>query len=245
MSVKNRNSIVTDGLVFYVDAGNEDSYPGSGTTWSDLVGSNDGTLTNGPTYDSGNGGRIVFDGVNDSVEMGGSDTIASSITEGSWSCWFKSTQADSIGYLTSLKRTTDSESPSTLFSVILNRLNTSLTVSNGRLMILARNSANSGWNTTTFENGYNDGEWYNVAATASSSSLTLYVNGSSVSVSSGDNSLPSITGNTRPFSIGHFDSGNNPTLSLNGSIANASFYNRALSASEVLQNYNALKNRFI
>ena len=63
MSYKYGPSIVTDGLVFYVDSGNDKSYPGTGTTWSDLIGSNDGTLTNGPTYDSANGGSIVFDGV--------------------------------------------------------------------------------------------------------------------------------------------------------------------------------------
>src|SRR6056300_246225 len=63
----NNAPIVTDGLVFYVDAGNSNSYPGSGGTWTDLVGGNDGTLTNGPTYNSGNGGSIVFDGVDDSV----------------------------------------------------------------------------------------------------------------------------------------------------------------------------------
>ena len=57
MSVKSSVGVVTDGLVFYVDAGNGNSYPGSGTTWSDLVGGNDGTLTNGPTYTtSGTGG---------------------------------------------------------------------------------------------------------------------------------------------------------------------------------------------
>ena len=58
-------TIVTDGLVFAVDAANYQSYPGSGTTWSDLVNGNDGTLTNGPTFDSGNGGSIVFDGSDD------------------------------------------------------------------------------------------------------------------------------------------------------------------------------------
>ena len=63
----NNAPIVTDGLVFYVDAGNSNSYPGSGTTWSDLIGSNDGALTNGPTFDSANGGSIVFDGTNDYV----------------------------------------------------------------------------------------------------------------------------------------------------------------------------------
>jgi len=62
--------IVTDGLVFAVDAANYESYPGSGTTWSDLVGSNNGTLINGPTFDSGNGGSIVFDGTNDYIDCG-------------------------------------------------------------------------------------------------------------------------------------------------------------------------------
>ena len=236
--------IITDGLVFAVDAANRKSYTSGSDTWVDLAGSNDGTLTNGPTFDSGDGGGIVFDGTDDLVEMGGSNTIASSITEGSWSCWFKSTQAGSIGYLASLKRTANNETASTFFSLILNRINTGLTVSNGRLMILARNSTNTDWNFVTFENGYNDGNWYNVAATTSSSSLTLYVNGLQVATSTGDKSLPSITGNTRPFTVGDFDLAETTNFHLDGSIANVSFYNKALTSTEVLQNYNALKSRF-
>lgn len=59
-------SVVTNGLVLNLDAANVKSYPGSGTAWSDLSGrGNNGTLTNGPTFSSGNGGSIVFDGVND------------------------------------------------------------------------------------------------------------------------------------------------------------------------------------
>jgi hypothetical protein len=58
--------IVTNGLKLALDAGNFNSYPGSGTTWSDLSGqSNTATLTNGPTFNSGNGGNIVFDGTDD------------------------------------------------------------------------------------------------------------------------------------------------------------------------------------
>jgi len=61
-------SIVTSGLVLYLDAANSRSYPGSGTSWFDLSGNgNNGTLTNGPTFNSGNGGSIVFDGVNDYI----------------------------------------------------------------------------------------------------------------------------------------------------------------------------------
>ena len=59
-------TIVTNGLVLHLDAGNPASYPGSGTTWTDLSGNgNDGTLVNGVGYDSANGGSLVFDGVND------------------------------------------------------------------------------------------------------------------------------------------------------------------------------------
>ena len=62
--------IVTDGLVLCLDAGNRKSYPGSGTSWVDMSGNNNtGTLTNGPTFGGGNGGSIVFDGVNDFVNF--------------------------------------------------------------------------------------------------------------------------------------------------------------------------------
>jgi hypothetical protein len=64
------SGIVTDGLVLWLDAGVTSSYPGSGTTWTDLSGNgNNGTLTNGPTYSSTNGGVIVFDGVDDFVTV--------------------------------------------------------------------------------------------------------------------------------------------------------------------------------
>lgn len=59
-------TIVTDGLRLYLDAGNASSYPGSGTTWTDLSGfGNNFTLINGPTYTTESGGAIVFDGTND------------------------------------------------------------------------------------------------------------------------------------------------------------------------------------
>ena len=65
------SNIVTDGLVLHLDAGNTSSYPGTGTIWSDLTSNdNDGTLINGPVYNSSNGGTISFDGVNDYVDTG-------------------------------------------------------------------------------------------------------------------------------------------------------------------------------
>ena len=61
---------ITDGLVLCLDAANTKSYPGSGTTWTDLSGNGyNGTLVNGPTYSSANGGVIVLDGVNDYIDV--------------------------------------------------------------------------------------------------------------------------------------------------------------------------------
>ena len=64
-------NIVRDGLVLYLDAGSPNSYQGSGTTWKDIskVNQNNGTLVNGPTFNSANGGSIVFDGTNDFVTL--------------------------------------------------------------------------------------------------------------------------------------------------------------------------------
>ena len=63
--------IVEDGLVLALDAGNTKSYPGSGTTWTDLSGNgNNGSLVNGVGYNSGNLGSLSFDGVNDYVNFG-------------------------------------------------------------------------------------------------------------------------------------------------------------------------------
>ena len=67
--------IVTDGLVLCLDAADLNSYPTTGTTWFDLAGSNNGTLTNGPTFSgTGASSSIVFDGVDDYVSVSGNDS---------------------------------------------------------------------------------------------------------------------------------------------------------------------------
>lgn len=70
MSLNHSPAIVTDGLVFCLDAGNSRSYPKSGTTWTDLKGSNNATLNNGPAFDSANRGSITTDGTNDYIDTG-------------------------------------------------------------------------------------------------------------------------------------------------------------------------------
>jgi hypothetical protein len=73
MALSHNPRIVTDGLVLCLDAANPKSYSGSGTTWKDLSGNgNNGTLVNGVGYNSGNGGSLSFDGVNDYVDLSSS-----------------------------------------------------------------------------------------------------------------------------------------------------------------------------
>ena len=68
MGLVHHPNVVTDGLVYYADAGNRRSFPATGTTWTDIAGVNNSTLQNGGTgltFDSANGGSIVFDGTDD------------------------------------------------------------------------------------------------------------------------------------------------------------------------------------
>ena len=100
MSIFYNPRIVTDGLVLALDAGNTKSYPGSGTTWTDLSGrGNTGTLTNGPTYSSANGGSIVFDGTNDHVTMSGNNIsgLSAETTDFSICIWVKYNSTASYG----------------------------------------------------------------------------------------------------------------------------------------------------
>ena len=71
-----RNKIIEDSISYYFDASQLRSYPGSGTTWTNLYGiGKNGTLTNGPTFTSARGGGIVFDGTNDYVSLGDPNTL--------------------------------------------------------------------------------------------------------------------------------------------------------------------------
>ena len=99
MGIAYNPKIVTNGLVLALDAGNTKSYPGSGTTWTDLSGNgNTGTLTNGPTYSSTNGGSLVFDGVDDYVSVTMPNPFAETII-----VWVKSntTNWNETGWITS------------------------------------------------------------------------------------------------------------------------------------------------
>lgn len=75
MAIFNNPRIITDGLVFALDAANTKSYSGNGTIWTDIIKSKTGTLTNGPTYSSSNKGYMIFDGTNDFASFSNDDDL--------------------------------------------------------------------------------------------------------------------------------------------------------------------------
>ena len=223
--------IVTDGLVFAVDAANKKSYPGSGTTWKDLSGNgNDGTLTNGPTFDSGNGGSIIFDGADDYIIV--------PVTN------FNTVLTNSITLET--------------FINISNTIGYQL-IGGGQDNVLYRYTAAFNWNQTgqpnkigfdleavngqvrlTSTSTYTSNNWLHLVGIYDGSIAKFYVNNILEDIDTGT------SGNINNFD--GFIIGRDIDLSagrvFNGKMACYKVYNRALSTSEVSQNYNALKSRF-
>jgi hypothetical protein len=218
--------IVTDGLVLCLDAGNTKSYPGSGTTWTDLSGKgNTGTLTNGPTFSSANGGSIVFDGSNDGVQLPGTNLSLNQMTISSWNY---STDYVQNGHL--FEKTTDGTT-NTQYSLLLG------TDGNIRFRTFGlRFSLDLAAPMTAVNN-----QWNNIVATWDGTYKKIYVNG--VLTATSDVLIDSVTANsTGPAYIGI--AGNFSANPFNGRISNTTIYNRALTASEVQQNFNALRGRF-
>lgn len=227
MSVKNRNSVVTDGLVFYVDASNPNSYPGSGTTWTDLIEGVNGTLTNGPTYNSGNGGYIDFDGSNDYVDVTGINV--STLSAFTVEAWVYPTSNSSDGTVFgNFGSNTSTRSFLLYWDVGDGALGFDWLVATSAFYRTGPTVANGSLNA-----------WNHVVGTCSGSQIQLYVNGSSI----GTASVSGTINNNSGFRLGATQE---PGLrALNGNIAVAKVYDKVLSSAEVTQNYNALKNRFI
>ena len=211
--------IVTNGLVFCLNAADKNSYPGSGTTWTDVSGNgNTGTLTNGPTFNSANGGYIVFDGVDDYINCGNSSSVQ--ITVGSIAAWVK-TSSPGGGYR----------------SIIAKQNAWGLFAADS--ILVTYDWGNVATRTTSINIA--DGTWKYVTMTFTetvgtpSNNAIVYLNGNSVLTTTIKHSNQSANLHVAEANANQY---------LNGNIANAQVYNRVLSATEVLQNYNAQKSRF-
>lgn len=217
-STLNYKSIVTRGLSIHFDASAKDSYPETGTSWFDLVTSTTGTLTNGPTYSSSNGGSILFDGTNDRVSTG---IFPNGVR--TYMIWIKYNSATgTAGYQLTGTQQGDAYT-------YTGRQD------NGNPYTYGGSGGNGG---ATTDYTLNTATWYYQGFTlASNGNLGIYVNGSLLETKTG-NGLGSTP--TSEFSIGCI----NTNHFVNGNIAVVHLYNRVLSTAEVLQNYNSQKSRF-
>jgi len=212
--------IIEDGLLISLDASNTRSYPGTGTTWTDLKGRNNGTLTNGPTFSGDNGGSLVFDGTDDYVDLSTSFLDVSANQGLTISVWIKTT--DSSGNIFTYVSSGTSDF---FFTVNSNALRFQWTTYAGKSVTQT---------TATGTSNIADGDWHLLVGTRDSTGVfRVYVDG----VLEG-------TSSSSPQSGALSASGGSlcPTLASNCSLFCA--YDRELTADEIRQNYSATIGRY-
>ena len=223
MSFSFSPSIIKDGLVLYLDAANTRSYVSGSTIWTDIsrVGNN-GLLINGPTFSRDGGGSVVFDGNDDYTLLPGS-ILNSTYT------------IDSCIYLRGNRFT------------ILNNFNDDSNTKNNQIgtdgsrnlyFQLSLNNNTYFYTTTTLTLNIN--QWYIVSFTRNGTTAKIYVNGAEIPITVVGSSALDLQTYTSNYTIGV----NRSLNYTNGFISSLRIYNRALTPSEVLQNFNSTKSRF-
>jgi len=246
--------IVKENLVLHLDAGDSDSYGGSGTTWTDLAGSNDATLTNGPVYSSAGGGSFALDGTNDYGAISSHSSFQfGSNTDYTLEIWFRFDDYASGGAgwdkpLITNHLTSDNPRTGWMLGLAGYAYGTE-----GQARAIATNSTPYGndfgpGTDPTYGSGtdgtlINDGNWHHLLLTVDrDGNAVIYVNGVA-EVSSSMGTTANID-NTKELWLGrHQWSGG--VLTLEGNISIVRIYNKSLTSGEVLQNYEALKGRFV
>ena len=223
-----KRGIVQDGLVLNLDAAVDASYPGNGTIWYDLAGNNSGTLTNSPTFDRDNGGSIVFDGTNDYANLGTASSLfpGPSITA-SLFCWVK---------------------PSTVSSSNIPIGNQYTSGHRLYIGIYSDGYWDVGFGDYYWNYNYSGSKivattnWTLVSLIITAGSAVLYVNGQKSITKTTDTSVT--LGGFFSMGVYFFNGSIDGNYQEACNIALTQIYNRALSANEVQQNYNATKGRF-
>jgi hypothetical protein len=218
MSFNYSPKVVTSGLSLYLDAANQRSYSGSGTTWYNLVSpSNNGTLVNSPTFSSNNAGVIVTNGSNNYISI----TLPTFSSTYSISFWVKPLALPAgAGSEIQLFGSPGDVASISLYAAVSNTYkflswnggtgrtgNTTLSINNWYNFVMVNST-----NTVFYLNGATDGTFANTATLNSGAATFACINGTS--------------------------------RFLNSNLGTIIFYNKALSSAEVLQNYNATKTRF-
>lgn len=229
---------VTNGLVLSLDAAKRDSYPGSGTAWRDISGNgNNGTLTNGPTFNSDNGGSIVFDGVDDFALINNPSTIRNQ--DFTISVWINPGVQNAA-----IISIIDFDHAGSPFQGWVMQSEDATT---NRYFYLAWNDGAQFQPTGGGSFGAGKGiqittsVWQNIIYSKSGTTLLGYKDGSQIYTGTAGNGNVNYAAN-KNIQIGGCISV--PSRNYKGNIPLVQIYNRALTASEVLQNYNAQKSRY-
>ena len=220
--------VVSDGIVGCWDAAGKRSYPGTGTTWYDVVGGNNGTLVNGGsglTFDSANCGSIVFDGSDDYTTATDFDDVSpvSGTNSFTFDMWVYLDNTNAITFMT---QRVDSN----------NRWSWWWNASSDMYFNVwtSGSDASSG----AYNHSFTADNWYYLALVRDGNTILFYID-SALKYSA--SYTHSITAKAAGLNFG-YDQQN--YSSLDGKIALVHAYSKALSASEVLQNYHATKGRF-
>ena len=235
MGFSHQPNIITDGLVTALDASDKVSYGGSGTTWTDLTATgNDGTLTNGTSFETGslvgNNGTLVFDGSNDYVQIGQIDCSTYTI-----SMWFN---LDSL------------PSGDNFFVMIrqgFNPVNYGIYINaSGEIHTYGVSSTANHFTNTSVAVG--TGAWTNLTFTKdwTTSKDEIYINGElkygPTSFSAGSYEFNNSSQSYNFTDIARNVTNNNSFV--DGKITNCFIYSKILNSQQILHNYNVLKGRF-
>lgn len=219
-------AIVTNGLILNLDAGFRPSYSTSGTTWYDnSPNGNNMTLTNGPTYSSNGGGTIVFDGVDDYAQ---STMSVNSIVNVTIECWVNISSTSKKGAFVKVGGGANG------YSIGVGS-NTMDTLGNEVLALFPAIR----WIDTNLTYGTG---WKMVNLVLNASSVpSIYLNGALLNSYSGTNPISPTAGVYVARNIGDEPFG---ARAFSGDIPIIRIYNRTLTATEILKNYNETKSRF-
>ena len=227
MSLSHHPNIVRNGLVLYLDAGNRKSYSTTGTAWTDLTKNKaNGTTVNSPVFSSNNNGYFTFDGVSTYVNMPTSSfPTGNQITIGIWNYGITAVAASAIWLSdASNNRTINIHLPWSDNTVYFDCGNSAGTYDRINTAALSASQWQNSWHYWVFTKNVTTGTMQifldgvlNTSGTAKT--LTILT--------------PTVSYVGRSISAYH-----------NGRISKIDVYNRALTASEILQNYNATKSRY-
>ena len=232
-------NIITSGLIYNIDASKNASYPGIGTTIYDLSGiGNTGTLTNGPTFSSLNSGSLVFDGTNDFINLPNANLLTFGTSPFSIEFWMYSTYVypgSGTLYKTILSNYSDYNGDfGSYFYLGLFNLNNSTLQNKVGVLDHTGNFLDFSFSVTVAPN-----QWTHITLTRNGSSFSWYKDGTlQISSSVASNNFSGVR-------TSKFGGGVSSVGTFTGSLPLLRIYNKTLSAQEVLQNYNATKNRYI